>query len=381
MKPSILHNLVPSGSTRSKVEAHGLTDDSAFAGVLGEVEKQHIKPAIADLPTQGIDRGIPKDSRAQPSFLSELEQLRVSNASKDDSDPDDLPNETETTESEAKPLTALNSAKPTSPNLEFIFMGAGDLRLRKNPNECSLAGGAIQPRHAKDCDQHPNDQIVLNPQPSVAGIVKPSVERRQTMAPLDSEQKRDAHVVPADGQVAQRGATLEAVTNGNTQETKLSESFSQLIASELHGHEVNTAIKLALHFGQAKEGSEVKRLKLQLQPEELGKLTLSLYRNDDGLRIVVHAQTDAAHAKFTAEKEDILRSLDLMGVSISEISIQAHSGMSVEREYVERGQSLQTNFGQAQSGQERSGSGSGQTSRPSKKEDEQSLEAQTGVYI
>lgn len=82
------------------------------------------------------------------------------------------------------------------------------------------------------------------------------------------------------------------------------------------------------HDFQPKIGT--KYLRLHLEPQDLGPLTLCLRNDAEGLRVVVQTLASEVHQKLVEDKESILRELNEKGVLISDMQIQMHSGKDIQ---------------------------------------------------
>ncbi|MFZ1773247.1 MAG: flagellar hook-length control protein FliK [Rhizobiaceae bacterium] len=81
-----------------------------------------------------------------------------------------------------------------------------------------------------------------------------------------------------------------------------------------------------VHLIRDTSAGDVKTLRLRLHPAELGQLSIKMQQQGKDLMVTVQAQTETGYSRILAEKDAILRSLDLMGVSVSGIFIQFPSG-------------------------------------------------------
>jgi hypothetical protein len=128
----------------------------------------------------------------------------------------------------------------------------------------------------------------------------------------------------------------------------------------------------------------IRILRLRLHPAELGQLSIKMQSQGEELNITVQAQTAPAHDRIMAEKDEILRSLELMGISVSSISIEPLPESSVEALLQESGSGLAFTFDD----NERGGPG-GQTAKNNgiiytgqdQKAERTSGQEQKGVYI
>lgn len=102
----------------------------------------------------------------------------------------------------------------------------------------------------------------------------------------------------------------------------------------------------------------IRILRLRLHPAELGQLSIKMQSRGEELNITVQAQTAPAYDRIMAEKDEILRSLELMGISVSNISIEPLQESNVEGLLQESGSGPAFTFGD----NEREGPG-GQTAK------------------
>ncbi len=81
-------------------------------------------------------------------------------------------------------------------------------------------------------------------------------------------------------------------------------------------HVVNSTV---LHSGTHSRATE---LRIQIHPENFGRLTIQLRESDDCLRVLVRTESEAAYTKLASEQEELFRCLRAQGVNISEVAIE-----------------------------------------------------------
>ena len=71
------------------------------------------------------------------------------------------------------------------------------------------------------------------------------------------------------------------------------------------------------------ENGGVKTLRIVLHPADFGQLSVKMSSVGDAMHITVKTETIAAHARLVAEQDDLRRSLELQGISVGTITVQA----------------------------------------------------------
>lgn len=124
--------------------------------------------------------------------------------------------------------------------------------------------------------------------------------------------------------------------------------LADCIYAELQPIKLESPVTLTLSLSSKRGQLEIKTLRLQLHPENLGTLLVSLKQHDDGISITIRAETPEAHAKMSAGGEELARSLDALGVTVTKIILEPYS--NVENERIEFLGASETNihFGEGQ---------------------------------
>lgn len=104
--------------------------------------------------------------------------------------------------------------------------------------------------------------------------------------------------------------------------SRLTEAIIQIASSDF-GQDMAAVYQsgfVKLHDSNLQTG--MKFIRLHLQPESLGQLTLCLRNEADGLSIVVQTPAIEIHEKLVAEKDQIVRELNELGILTSDIQIR-----------------------------------------------------------
>ncbi len=94
------------------------------------------------------------------------------------------------------------------------------------------------------------------------------------------------------------------------------------ISAALGAPQVHEVAPTVVNLMRDNATGDIKILRLRLHPAELGQLSIKMQRQGDELNISVQAQTVLAHDRIMAEKDEILRTLEVMGITVSTITIQ-----------------------------------------------------------
>lgn len=382
MRTSLLQSAEPAAANRFPAEANASCDRTDFAELLADgkttlLQSKHPGPQGPDNVQDADTRtGIGQSNESVLDGLlgrtfSKTEAAEKEKAPRADDKGDTASNVTNFSKlNEATHIVEFVGIRPL---FSELIQSQSGIRLK------SEATASILPKARQSDIRDSDHQDVLALDTPVAQ--KRGSEKRLPVSVAESLSRKEANLVALDGTIAQKDSVAISPVFGNLIETNLRDSFTQLIEAEFSPQEAGKPPELSLHLRQGTDGPEVKRLKLQLQPENLGTLSVNIYKQDDGLRIVVQAQTAAAQEKFVAEQDDILRSMDMAGVKVSELTIQLTSNAASETGKAESGQSFQPGFGHPQSGGQKHGMGSEKPVFSAVDEGENEIQDQSGLYI
>jgi flagellar hook-length control protein FliK len=82
-----------------------------------------------------------------------------------------------------------------------------------------------------------------------------------------------------------------------------------------------SVIEQITQYAAVTKSEGVTTLELQLQPAELGKLSIIMEQASDGLRAVIRPQNDSVRGLIAAHTEELLRGLRDMGLNMKDVTV------------------------------------------------------------
>ena len=182
-----------------------------------------------------------------------------------------------------------------------------------------------------------------------AGPASPSPETADKMPPPREQVEREAKDDGRKPNVsdARAGETSRPAPNGVT---AVSAQSAQAAAPATPAAAIIAAVRAeaswATYFRDTQPGAptQIKSLKIQLNPVELGAVTAHLRIKDDAVTVELSAETADAQRQLTSDADKIIKSLRALGLDVDRVTVQLAARSDAQPQAEPAGQSRQPGF-------------------------------------